>query len=57
MLNFKFPYSYGFSEYAPFFRVGSGLHFIVFLSVTLGSQPFGFRRPSLDFIFVKLAHN
>jgi len=23
----------------------------------LGGQPFGFRRPSLVFIFVKLAHN
>jgi len=26
--------------------VGSGLHFLFFFSVTLGGQPFGFRRPS-----------
>ena len=47
LLFFKFcSYSYGFSENTPFFRVGSGLHFFLFLFVTAGGQPFGFRRPS-----------
>jgi len=31
---------------APFFKVVAGLHFLFFFFVTLGGQPFGFRRPS-----------
>jgi len=40
----------------PVFKVGSGLHFFNFISVTLGGQPFGFRRPSWFLVF-QLAHN
>ena len=32
-------------RYATFFKVVAVLHFFNFISVTLGGQPFGFRRP------------
>jgi len=28
LIGISFSYSFGFSEYAPFFQVGSGLHFL-----------------------------
>jgi len=43
---FLMPYSYSFSVTPRFFYVVSGLHFLLFFFVTLGGQPFGFRRPS-----------
>jgi len=51
---FKSSYSYGFSEYAPFFKVDSGLHFFNFSFL-----PFWVVYPLTfaDRLLLKLAHN
>ena len=47
-------YFYGFSDYAPFFGVGSGLHFFIFLFCHCGWSALWLSQTVL---FFKLAHN